>query len=529
MRRRSWSDAALPVAAAAAAALVVRPWSEGPWADFGFVTVFLTTVLFLGRSVWRAHRDAGRELDHARGVAGLEVGAVAAAAVGEERSRMVAEIDATVRSSLQAVRSLVGEILERGTEPVAGTRAVQDEARRAMTELRRQLGLLRHGESDVAEPVAAPGRASARHGGRRAPTRGRDALLTAVFIVLAAAEAFLEPGLDPPLAATILSLAYYVGLLAQRAAPVLAAAWMTAVLTGGVALGVPVLDGLAFAVAYGLVLWRLVSATPGRTTLLAALALAGAVLGTRWLHLPDNLPINAVIIVVVVLTGSLVGVSRRSAARARQETAAREAYLQLAREVAVRQERQTVARELHDVASHAVSLIAVQAGAAEVLWAEGRAEAAEATRQLDATAEQALAELDALRPGATTPPATWSEVEAVVRRMEAAGLHVTLEVDGEVPSGLVSTAYRVVQESLTNALRHAPDSRARVTITVREGHVEIVVRNDAPGTAAAQRGFGLVGLQERVAHAGGTLQVGRDEAGDFTLRAVLPARLRVDT
>lgn len=523
MRRPARSDATLPLVAAVIAWLVVRPGTDGPWVDLAFVAVLLTALLLLVRAAWRGHRESRAQAGLARELARRDPAAVAAAAVREERARMAAEIDATVRASLHVMRREAQRVLD-GADPVAGTRAVQAEARRAMTELRRQLGLLR---DTTTGPVAgAPEVLVSQDTGALRVSR-RDVWWTVGAVGLAAAEALAGAETTRSPWVVVLGLAYYLGLLAVRTAPLVAAAWMAGVLLIALALDVPVVEGLVFAAAYAAVLWRLVTRQAVPVATLATLSLAGAVLGSRWFQAPDNVAVNLVVVVAVVGTAALVRRSRRTAERARREAAAREAELRTAALAAVTEERQAVARELHDVASHAVSLLAVQAGAAEVLWADGRPDAVEATRQLVATADRALAELDTLRPGVPRASVTWADVEAVVTRMRAAGLRVTLASWGEVPPGLLPTVYRVVQESLTNALRHAPGAPARVEVTATPDRVEVEVRSDGAAPPTGHRGFGLVGLRERVAHVGGIVRAGPDPAGGFTVRATLPTTRRV--
>jgi signal transduction histidine kinase len=524
MRRPARSDVTLPLVAAVIAWFLVRPGAGGPWVDLAFVAVLLTALLLLVRAAWRAHRESREQAARAREVAGRDPGAVAAAAVREERARMAAEIDATVRGSLQAMRREAQRVLA-GADPVVGTRAVQAEARRAMTELRRQLGLLRDTPADRPETGARETGPSPDAGALHVSLR--DVAWTLAAAALASGEALAGSETARSPTAVVLSLAFYLGLLAVRTAPLVAAAWMTGVLLLALVLDVRVVEGLVFATAYAAVLWRLVTRPAVPVATLAPPVLAGAVVGSRWLQAPDNVAVNLVVVVAVVATAALVRRSRRTAERARREAARGEEGLRAAALAAVAAERQAVARELHDVASHAVSLLAVQAGAAEVLWSEGRPDAVEATRQLVATADRALAELDTLRPGVAPPATTWSDVEAVVGRMRAAGLRVTLTRTGEVPAGLLPTVYRVVQESLTNALRHAPDAPARVEVAGTADRVEVTVRNDGSGPAPDRRGFGLVGLRERVAHTGGAVQAGPDPAGGFTVRATLPATRRV--
>jgi signal transduction histidine kinase len=197
--------------------------------------------------------------------------------------------------------------------------------------------------------------------------------------------------------------------------------------------------------------------------------------------------------------------------------------LQAAAAEAVRAERQQIARDLHDLVSHAVSVIAVQAGAAELSWPVNPAAARRAIDVVRSTAEQTLLELDHAIPGQGSVRHDLPELEALCDRMRAAGLSVILELEGAPPSGAASTVYRVVQESLTNALRHAPGSRVLVRISISADQVRVEVADDGPGQAeSTRRGYGLEGLAERLRLAGGTLET-RPGPNGFTVTAVLPS------
>jgi signal transduction histidine kinase len=123
------------------------------------------------------------------------------------------------------------------------------------------------------------------------------------------------------------------------------------------------------------------------------------------------------------------------------------------------------------------------------------------------------------------PPRTLDDVLALVARIRAAGTAVDLTVLGDLPETAGSIVHRVLQEALTNVVRHAPGATVRVTLTSDPDRVVVRVRDDGTGTRApGTRGYGLVGLSERVAMVDGTLEAGPDPAGGFLVEAVLPAR-----
>jgi signal transduction histidine kinase len=205
-------------------------------------------------------------------------------------------------------------------------------------------------------------------------------------------------------------------------------------------------------------------------------------------------------------------------------------------------ERTRIAREMHDVLAHRISLLALHAGALEVRPDLPPEQVRETAALLRATARQALEELRGVigilreEPGQTPVPAvpqpTLSDLRRLVEETRRAGGTVGLELQvehaDELPTGLGRDAYRVVQESLTNVAKHASGTRASVRVTGGPGKgLQVRVRNSAPALAHAAptlpgSGAGLLGLQERVALAGGTFAHGRDGSGDFVVEAELP-------
>jgi signal transduction histidine kinase len=216
----------------------------------------------------------------------------------------------------------------------------------------------------------------------------------------------------------------------------------------------------------------------------------------------------------------------------RAERAERERELR-ARE-AVADERGRIARELHDVVAHDVSVMVVQAqGAARVLEG-GQPEVRQALAAIEVTGREAIDEmrrlLGFLRRGddelALAPQPSLGELDALVAGVREAGLPVELEVIGEavaLPPGVDLSAYRIVQEALTNALKHAGPARARVVVRYEAEAVELEVSDDGPGVPASNgTGHGLVGMRERVALYGGDLEAGERGEGGWALRARLP-------
>jgi signal transduction histidine kinase len=197
-------------------------------------------------------------------------------------------------------------------------------------------------------------------------------------------------------------------------------------------------------------------------------------------------------------------------------------------------ERRRIAREMHDVLAHRMSLLSLHAGALEFRPDAPPEEVAEAAGVIRGSAHAALKELreviGVLREdggdGAEPPQPTLAQIPALVEESRAAGMRVDLAVDAPeaVPDSLGRAAYRVVQEGLTNARKHAPDAGVRVAVRAGNGRLEVKVSSrPAVGVAAVPgAGAGLIGLAERVELAGGSLSHGADASGDFVLRAELP-------
>jgi signal transduction histidine kinase len=222
-----------------------------------------------------------------------------------------------------------------------------------------------------------------------------------------------------------------------------------------------------------------------------------------------------------------------------------DAEARAATEAALAAERSRIAAELHDVVTHNVSVMIVQAGAARKILTTSPADAEDALLAAEATGREAMTELrhllgllsaraDAVADSAAfTPQPGLDELDTLIGRVSAAGLPAELRVTGEprpLPPGTDLAAYRVVQEGLTNVLRHA--GQARATVAIDWGaDVVITVTDDGvvdPGEAGAgaARGRGLLGLRERLALYGGTVAAGPRPGGGWQLRAVMPASER---
>jgi signal transduction histidine kinase len=207
---------------------------------------------------------------------------------------------------------------------------------------------------------------------------------------------------------------------------------------------------------------------------------------------------------------------------------------ELQSQAAVAVERGRIARELHDVVAHNVSMIVVQAGAAARVLAADESPVRDALETIEATGRETVDEMRRLlgvlrRAGdgvALAPQPGLRDLESLVANVREAGLPVELRFEGEpivLPPGIELSAYRIVQEALTNALKHAGSARAQVTVRYETGAVELEIRDDGDGSGeGGGTGHGLIGMRERVALWGGRLDAGRHEGGGWAVRARLP-------
>jgi signal transduction histidine kinase len=295
--------------------------------------------------------------------------------------------------------------------------------------------------------------------------------------------------------------------------------------------------------------------------LLRWISVAGAAIGIAISESAPghNLPYDAIFQATVFLTVWAAGVLSRTtranlqAAQGRADRA--EAELDRQATLAAGRERARIARELHDVVAHHVSLIAVQAEAAASLLPGRPEQARSAVDIIGDTARQALTELrrllGVLRGPAerleTAPAASLGQLSEVLDQVRGTGLPVDFEVvgtPGPLSPGVDLTAYRIVQEALTNTIRHARATQAAVTLRYEPGYITVSVTDSGrrpdgpsparpemytaatgpPGSLLTGSGLGLAGIAERVASCGGNLSVGPTEADGFAVTARLPAR-----
>ena len=253
---------------------------------------------------------------------------------------------------------------------------------------------------------------------------------------------------------------------------------------------------------------------------------------------PQNAPGDFVFAPLLFATGWLAGWALR--ARAVQAEAAEQRAILAEREreaaarIAVAEERARIARELHDVVAHAVSVMLLQVGAVRHKLPEALAEDREALEGVEQAGRSALAEmrrlLGAMRRNGEgtelTPQPGLDSVDALIDEVGRAGLPVRLRLDGDrfpLPRGVDLSAYRIIQEGLTNVLKHAHASHADVTVRYGSSELQIEIRDDGRGAASTDGlGHGLVGMRERVKIYGGEMTTGTAAGGGFVLTTRLP-------
>jgi signal transduction histidine kinase len=233
--------------------------------------------------------------------------------------------------------------------------------------------------------------------------------------------------------------------------------------------------------------------------------------------------------------GLLAAHRRRRAAEVEQRSRELDRHADELAATAAERERSRIARELHDVVTHGMSVMVVQSQAAQSLAGTDANRAREAMRAVEEAGREALGEMRRLLgvirgdPVAElAPQPRLDDVPGLVARVRKAGLPITCDFEGDsatVPAGVAVSAYRVVQEALTNVVKHAGPVPTNVRTAVADGTLEITVTNGPPAEAAAPAvggGAGLAGMRERVAVYDGILEAGQSTDGGFRVRAIFP-------
>lgn len=296
---------------------------------------------------------------------------------------------------------------------------------------------------------------------------------------------------------------------------------------------------LAAGLAAALLLGNLPDSVEARLGLIIGLAGAAVVVENKPGHQAEEFIFIPVLVAIAWLAGfALHERSEQTEAaegRARQAEQEREAMAR----IAVAEERARIARELHDIVAHSLSVMVLQAGAVRHRLAGDLAEDKSALEEVEEAGRQALAEMRRLLgvmrrdddERDLTPQPSLASVDTLVDQISGAGLPVHLHVEGEpiaLPTGIELSAYRIIQEGLTNALKHGRASRADVTLRYIRDALEVEVCDDGQGRATTDgAGYGLLGIQERVKIYGGTMTAETAPGRGFALKTRLPLESHV--
>ena len=363
-----------------------------------------------------------------------------------------------------------------------------------------------------------------------------DALVV-LLAVVAEIKAWIVPGAGPKVVFISASLLWTLPLLLRRrfpfAAPVFTFAVQAAASAADPALGVETTGLVALLLSF----W-VVGAENERGQ-----AIAGAAIGFASIAVVAELDVRVGLENAVwgIILGSVVcliayALQRRAkrAAELEERASRLERELKERAHAEVLAERTRIARDLHDLVAHSVSLMTVQAGAARLLLPSDPARARESLRSVEETGREALADLRRLfgivrgeeGDAALAPQPGLARLDALLEQSRKAGLPVEVAIEGKrrmLPPGVDLTAYRIVQESLTNALKHAGPACAQVTIRYGREVLDLEITDDGRRTRNGEgTGHGLVGMRERVALYGGEFEAGPRRRDGYAVRARLP-------
>ena len=356
-----------------------------------------------------------------------------------------------------------------------------------------------------------------------------DALIAAAFLVLTLAEAMVSPMVRSPVMHVLVAGAAMVFLAWRRRFPL-------PVTIVAVASNLVINSQEQFSTLLALVLvaYTVGSETDppsnyvGLAVLVVPFVTASVVAGLE----PSDLAAALVFFVGPWVGGGAV----RQRATRTAEALDRADRLEREQARAIETERTRIARELHDIVSHSISVVTIQTQAVRRRLGPEHAREAADLAAIEATARQAMAEMRRLfgvlrsdgQSAALAPQPGLSELDRLVAQAQSSGLPVELRRQGtpcDLSPGIDLAAYRIVQEALTNALRHAAASKATVNIAYGRTSLHLTVEDDGHGLrggSPGSGGHGLVGIRERVALYGGTVELGVSDAGGVRLSASLP-------
>jgi signal transduction histidine kinase len=490
----------------------------------------LAGTALLAHWVATAHRSADDERRREATLESVTPELVARAAIAAERAHLLTDVRRAITSAVESMAAQ-GEGARSGPPERVSEhlQRVQRDGRTAVAELRGLLGLLR---SDPDEQPAPPRDAPARE--RRSLPRWVDVAVVVTLVGTAMLELYvwretLDPVAPEPSPVIVATTLVAVGTIAlRRSNPGLGAAILGIMLVEAATGAMSLALGLTTLVVVVTLTWSGIARLRWST----AAGVGGLAAGVCWYFAsrsPENALLAEVVVIATAVASFVTAQSRAVAYAKRSRIAELTEERRLASVRAIQAQRLSVARELHDLVSHAVVVMIVQAGAAEAQLATDPPAAERAVDHILETARTTLAEVDHLFDALANDTSDVREgpaghdIQALVDRMRAGGLDVELvSPDATLPRCPVT--FRVVQESLTNALRHAPRAHVRLTLSTRPGVISVDVVDDGPGSIVATgRGYGLVGITERVERLGGRVDLGPGPGGHgFRVSARIP-------
>ena len=373
----------------------------------------------------------------------------------------------------------------------------------------------------------------ARRGVRWSVPPWTDVVIAAAFVVLTFAEALFSPGVTSPLLHVVVAGLAMASLAWRRQFPI-----AVGILVIGTDLAINPQSEFSTILSLVLVAFTIGAETsPPRSYAGLALVLVPFLVGMAAQGFePSDAAAAMVFLVGPWVVGGVVQQRILSTTEAveRAERLEREQEAQTA--AAAERERTRIARELHDIVSHSISVVTIQTQAVRRRLGPEHAQEAADLAAVEATAREALAEMRRLfgvlrgngEAASLAPQPGLHDLDRLLDDVRASGLEVTQQVEGrgyDLPPGVDLTAYRILQEALTNALRHSEATEATVVVRYRANGVEVVVEDNGRGMSPPSEGggHGLVGVKERVALYGGTVEISAGTSGGVRLAASLPA------
>lgn len=526
----------LPTAMAIAIDLLLPKPPVPMLSGIAWYAIFVTGApVFIGRLV-RSRSRLVQRLEQQRAALEAERDAGASQAVIAERQRMSRQLRDVV---IHSVDSLIGDVAvaeaDSGEGGLAAVVRIESVARKALGDMRPLLGALRRNDADES---AAPKPSGFNEEPRPVPVRARRLLgvlqmapwpvIIAALVLVALEQRIQNSSLLVD--ASLISIAAPIAW--SRPRPLAAATISCLALVAISRFVVPIpINGLPSAMLGLYVPFSVAAFGSSRKALAGLIVCAAGFSAAYGFQAAPALVFGA----GAWVAGRLLADRTRLALELEAINRSLMEERDLRTYEVVLEERLRVARELHDVIGHTLTVVVLQAGAARRNWDADRARAKRALASLGTVARDGLTELlaslDTVDGSAAAAPAglMFQDVEALIEQARSAGVRVAFVPEGSPPIAnprLELTTYRVVQEALTNVMRHAPKSQAQVRIRSTTGslHVEVInsgpLRN-RPGNAT-RVGHGLPGMAQRVEANGGELRWGRDSSGGFAVRARLP-------